>query len=211
MLESPVLKGCPREVVAVVTSRSPLRLVRVWAFVVLIMLQAGCAATPRPASEAAAPAPVELAPAPAPPSEPILNLTELDALEHDLSVSEARLDEEFGREAVASDESEASASEPTEPQKSADSAGSAAVGGSARPRRKPAAEPSDRAANGPESSKLGSRCDLGCRALASMQRAQLKICEIVGPNERCQRATERVQAAVERVRAAGCECRAEDR
>lgn len=203
MLEPPVLKGCLREV----TTRSPQLRRRVWVLVVPLLLQAGCAAAPRPESAAPAPAPE---PAPAPPL-PTLNLTELEALEHDLSESEARLDEELARQATATEFSEPPAAEPAEPQKSADSAGPAQAGGTAPSRPRPAPEAPSRSATGPESGKLGSPCDLGCRALASMQRAQVRICEIVGPNERCQRATERVQAAVERVRAGGCECRPDDR
>lgn len=210
MLEPSVLKGCLREHGRRVTTRSPDRVRRAWAFVVPLLLHAGCAAAPQPAPEAAAPA--LAAPEPEPAPLPTLNLTELEALEHDLSVSEARLDEELARRAAAGEDatesaSELPAAEPAEPQKAADSAGSGQAGGPARPARRPAPKP----ATGAEPGKLGSPCDLGCRALASMQRAQLRICEIVGPNERCQRATERVQAAVERVRAGGCECRAEDR
>ena len=209
MLESSVLKGCSREVM---TRSPPSGGARVWALVVPLVLQAGCAAAPAP--EAAAPPPLspEAEANPEPQPLPTLNLTELESLEHDLSVSEARLDEELARQAATSDGfAEPPAAEPTVPQKSADSAGSGAARGPARPERRPATEPPGRSATDPESVRLGSPCDLGCRALASMQRAQVRICEIAGANERCQRATERVQAAVGRVRSAGCECRADDR
>src|SRR5688500_5109894 len=109
MLEASVLKGCLREV----TTRSPARGRRVWAFVIPLVLQAGCAAAPQPAPEAAAPE--AAAPAPAAPAPlPTLNLTELEALEHDLSVSEVRLDEELARQAASSKGAERPAAQPAE-------------------------------------------------------------------------------------------------
>src|SRR6187401_1324824 len=96
MLEPSVLKGYLREV----TTRSPSPGGwRIRGLVVLLLLPAGCAAAPPPASEAAPRAPVSGAPEPSPQPRPTtLNLTELDALEHDLSVSEARLADELARQ-----------------------------------------------------------------------------------------------------------------
>lgn len=53
----------------------------------------------------------------------------------------------------------------------------------------------------------GAPCDLGCRALKSMQLSASRICELAGKEStRCQLATQRVARAAERVRAAGCQC-----
>src|SRR5690606_17429357 len=53
----------------------------------------------------------------------------------------------------------------------------------------------------------GAPCDLGCRALKSMQISASRICELAGKDSsRCQRASEMVARAAERVRAAGCLC-----
>lgn len=174
-------------------------------------LSAGCASAPPPA---AAP----MAPAPLPSSEPALpqtlNLTELESLEHDLRQSEARLDAELARkrEVIVAD----SMTVPEPPSGSA-GVGASKPADSAGPGAAPAAGPRPEAPPRPNTPKpdtpappgtgdRGSACDLGCRALASMQRAQARICEIAGPGPRCQSALDRVRAAAERVRRAGCEC-----
>src|SRR5690606_31910170 len=151
----------------------------------------GCSARPESPARApeggAPPSP----PAPAVNAPTILDLDELEALEHDLAVSEARLDEQLGRERAAA--------EPAP-----DAAETAAQPPGTKPKAQPpkATAPRDSAetsapARVPSaaSGRLGSPCDLGCRALQSMRRAQERICAITGPVPRCQGAIERVAAA----------------
>jgi len=144
-----------------------------------------------------------------------MNLTELESLEHDLQQSEARLDAELARKrrVIVADSMtvpEAPAgSTAVDTSKPADSAGSGAAGPASGSRAEPPPRPSAPRPESPAPPGTGDRgspCDLGCRALASMQRAQARICEIAGPGPRCQAALDRVRAAVERVRGAGCEC-----
>lgn len=219
-----VLKCSPHEITArkVTTRRGPARgFLRLGVLgLVAGELLVGCASASRRAEEpppAATPAPA-LGAEPALP--PTLNLTELESLEHDLRESEARLDAELARKSEPSSATQAAPAEvegeapASRPQKSADSAGSApgsgsgaAAGAPARRPRAPDANPLPSSSSpDAEAGERGSPCDLGCRALASMHRAQARICEIAGPGPRCQAAIERVEAATERVRTAGCEC-----
>lgn len=221
-----VLKGSPleRTVRRPTHRRRPARALLALGLVGLSFAGAllpGCAGTRHPAAESPA-----VSPAPAlsaePALPPTLNLTELESLEHDLQQSEERLDAELARKNQLANASPPPPPEApvdasrAEPKKSADSVGSGAAvgttsrgaaGAPARGPRAPTPESSPPPA-GPavEAGDRGSPCDLGCRALASMQRAQARICEIAGPGPRCQAAIERVEAAAERVRAAGCEC-----
>ncbi|HEY6726570.1 MAG TPA: hypothetical protein VI197_21190 [Polyangiaceae bacterium] len=177
---------------------------------------AGCARAKRPAEPPAASPTPAISAAPALP--PGLNLTELESLEHDLEQSEQRLDAELARKqrlaSQAPPPEDPAATPGSEPKKSADSVGAGARAGTANsgsagaPERRPRGPtPESRPSPAsPEAGERGSPCDLGCRALASMQRARARICDIAGPGPRCQAATERVVAAGERVRRAGCEC-----
>jgi hypothetical protein len=51
------------------------------------------------------------------------------------------------------------------------------------------------------------RCATACRSLASMKRAEARICELAGENsEKCSWAHARVKDAVDRIQRAGCAC-----
>lgn len=191
--------------------RSGLALALVGAFVAGGWL-GGCArATPPPEQPPAnAPLPGSDADAaqPAAPSP-----TELDSLEQELLRSEERLNAELARQHRL-----AATAPPPAPGAPADSAGSepkksaeSASGDAEAPARRPRGPSEEIAASANAAADDDGRqspCDLGCRALASMQRARARICEIAGPGARCQAAVDRVAAAAERVRAAGCECSA---
>lgn len=124
-------------------------------------------------------------------------LSELDALEHDLATSEARLEAELEKKSAAPTAGE---SPPRASNSAADSAASEVEGSAQR----------EEPASAPARERVGSPCDLSCRALGSMRRAQTKICEIAGSGPRCQRAIDRVQTAAQRVHDAGCECHDEE-
>jgi hypothetical protein len=137
------------------------------------------------------------------------NLTELDALEHDLNVSEQRLSAELERkrtEAVAAGPGLSKAAPAGEAESS-----QAAPNPAPEPARPTTAAPApadevEEAA--PRSSTIGSACDLACRALASMRRSADGICSITGDaDERCTSARSRVQARTTQVAQAGCLCR----
>ncbi|MBN1608168.1 MAG: hypothetical protein JW940_16160 [Polyangiaceae bacterium] len=180
-----------------------------------------------PESPAAEAAPEPAAARPGAPDEATLpyagspgagSLTEMDALEHDLLVSEQNLDAQLARkQRIAL--SEHSAPESTSgrfatPPPSAPTKPSPEP--QARPRsghkasRAPAATPAPTAEPeaGPESPYLvGSPCDIACRALASMRRSAERLCVLAGADHpRCQQASSRVHAAAQRVRQAGCMC-----
>ncbi len=50
-----------------------------------------------------------------------------------------------------------------------------------------------------------SECGAACKALASMERAQVALCQVADPTE-CDRAKERVAKARAKVKSAGCTC-----
>jgi hypothetical protein len=194
-----------------------------------MLFGAGCGRAAEPAS-----APVLDAAPPAPATAPgeTESLTDLDALEHDLTVSEERLNQylasrEQSREtAIALRDEEARGESKAEKPKS-----SAASGGGEYAQPPPAAAPrparkraDDRPADAaeaapaapttapePESEPVGSACDLACRAFGSMQRSADRICSIAGENDqRCRRARERVADANARISSAQCVCQTDE-
>jgi hypothetical protein len=143
-------------------------------------------------------------------------LTELDALEHDLAVSEQRLEAQLGRRQRAladsrrrESESGAEESKKTEPAEPSRAEEAPEVDSDEeKPRGRDEAPqqsvPQEEAAR---TGKVGSPCDMACRALSSMRRSAERICELAGADdERCTRARGRVAAAEERIRRAQCEC-----
>jgi hypothetical protein len=172
-------------------------------------------AAPEPAPEAAA---TDEAAAPYASSPGTGSLTEMDALEHDLLVSEQNLDAQLARKqkialAERSDQESAggrfATPPPAAPSKGAHAARSER---SERPAsRSPASSPAPAAKPeaGPEGHGylVGSPCDIACRALASMRRSAERLCVLAGAEHpRCQQANSRVSAAADRVRQAGCLC-----
>ena len=174
---------------------------------VLALAAPACASTGQIAPEKQAP------PSTPPERKP---LTELEALEHDLLVTERRLDAQLARKrevsfGVATGKEDAPAEQ--------------APTGSPRGGLPPAPPPppADRAFGQPEGGaeekgqherrprdvgEVGSACDVACRALRSMRRSAEKICELAGETStRCARAKSRIARAADRVRDAGCECR----
>jgi hypothetical protein len=171
---------------------------------------------------------LEAAPAAAAPDEAALpyasspgagSWTEMDALEHDLRVSEQNLDAQLARKqqiALAErSEPESTSGRFATPPPSAP--GKAPAGQPARPRGdhnagKPAAAapaPESEPAAAPEGHGylVGSPCDIACRALGSMRRSAERLCALAGGDHpRCQQANIRVSAATDRVRQAGCLC-----
>ena len=147
-------------------------------------------------------------------------LTELDALEHDLSVSEQRLEAQLVRREQAladsrSGEADPDASKKTESpdqsaQEPAEEADKAADEEEKPRPRGEAPQPSAPAPPGDapvRTGKAGTPCDMACRALSSMRRSADRICELAGSaDERCTRARGRVSAAEDRIRRAQCEC-----
>jgi hypothetical protein len=146
-------------------------------------------------------------------------LSEIDALEHDLSVSEQRLESQLVRreraladsrtsesegESDASKKTESSARPPAQkPAEGADEEEKATPRGQAA---QPSAPPAPEEAP-VRSARAGTPCDMACRALSSMRRSADRICALAGSaDERCRRARERVSAAEERIRRAQCEC-----
>lgn len=187
-----------------------------------MLFGAGCGRAAEPAS-----APVlDASPPPSPPAAAEAEaITDLDALEHDLSVSEERLNlylasrEESRETAVAlRDDSESKKAE--KPKSSAPSSGAGYAqpppAAAPRPPRKRAEErPADAAEAAPapatpaepEAEPVGSACDLACRAFGSMQRSADRICAIAGESdERCRRARGRVADASSRISGAQCVC-----
>jgi hypothetical protein len=178
----------------------------------LTLLAGGCAAQTKMQ---------EAAPSPKAPEgvESRRPLTELDALEHDLAVSEQRLEAQLvrrtqaladpssgDRDRDADSSKKTQSAEPPAPREPAETAGQ-----EEKPRpRDEAAEPSSppgRAQAPVRTGKVGSPCDMACRALSSMRRSAERICELAGASdERCTRARGRVSAAEERIRHAQCEC-----
>jgi hypothetical protein len=142
-------------------------------------------------------------------------LTELDALEHDLSISEQRLEAQLVRREQALADSRGRDRELESSKKKAESSAEAPEEESDEA---PAAEEEPRAGapapRAPEldeapakTAKVGSPCDMACRALSSMRRSAERICALAGAaDERCTRARGRVSAAEERIRRAQCEC-----
>lgn len=157
-----------------------------------------------------------MAPPPPPPSaeqksapDSASTMTDLDALEHDLIVSEARLDEQLTRnDAYAKELFEV---QKDAPGKSPSPAGTAtATATPVAPRPPPtSAQPPKRELTRDEQMANGSPCDMACKALASMQRSVDGICRLAGEeHERCRSARDRAQRAAERVAKAGCACMA---
>ena len=156
-------------------------------------------------------------------------LSDLDALEHDLSRNEERLNQylasrEGEQEAIALRDD----SESKQAQKRKGSATSGGAGyaqpppaSAPKPARKRAEErPADAEgaapaspAGGPEAKteSVANACQLACRAFGSMQRSADRICAIAGESdERCRRARERVGAASARISSARCACQDDD-
>jgi hypothetical protein len=145
-------------------------------------------------------------------------LTELDALEHDLAVSEQRLEVQLVRRQRALADLRSGESEDADSSKKTESAvprppeePAGTDGEEEKPRRRTEASqpssPPDPAEAPVRTGKVGSPCDMACRALSSMRRSAERICELAGPSdERCARARSRVSAAEERIRQAHCEC-----
>ena len=143
-------------------------------------------------------------------------LTELDALEHDLAVSEQRLEAQLGRRQRALADSrrresesgveESKKTEPAEPPPAEEP--SEVDSDEEKPRRRDEApQQSLPQAEAARTGKVGSPCDMACRALSSMRRSAERICAIAGAeDQRCSRARGRVAAAEERIRHAACEC-----
>ncbi len=139
---------------------------------------------------------------PASAPEPRQPLTELDALQRDFEVSEARLSAQLQRR---------QAEPPALPQRKDRAATPADVA----PSPKSAPEPRDKDVPAPEAAddapapgSVGSACDLVCRALASMRRSADGICSLTSEqHERCTGARGRVELASRQVAAAGCQCR----
>jgi hypothetical protein len=142
-------------------------------------------------------------------------LTELDALEHDLAVSEQRLETQLVRRQRAladsrrrESESGAEESKKAEPAEPPPAEVPEIESDEEKPRRRDEApRQSSPQAEAARSGKVGSPCDMACRALSSMRRSAERICAIAGAeDQRCSRARGRVAAAEERIRHAGCEC-----
>jgi hypothetical protein len=157
----------------------------------------GCAAN----AATPAQAPIEAVPGPARTSE-TRGLTELDALEHDLEVSEQRLEQHLaaGQPAPADEQVEASGAQPSsaEPPPAPPPPPPGAAGQRAPERKASRAETSTDRGQG--------ACRLSCRALASMRRAAEGICDLAPGNVRCIAAKARVDRGAERVADAGCVC-----
>ena len=155
-------------------------------------------------------------------------LSELDALEHELSLDEERLAgylagrgselraESAGEETVArSDDAEsdlqrAPGREFSHPPAKSKRAQRPADGASGAPAPAAAAPPPPVAAAAEPAPEpgAGSACDLACRALSSMRRSAERICSIAGDGDpRCSRARARVEDAIGRMSRASCACR----
>jgi hypothetical protein len=182
--------------------------VRRRSFVLAFALLAGGCAARAQLQEAAPPAKAAEEP------EGRKPLTELDALEHDLAVSEQRLEAQLVRRQQAlsdsrSREGESDASKKTESAEPPPAEERADEDERPRPRDEtpePSTPPSP-AQTPARSGRVGSPCDMACRALSSMRRSADRICELAGASdERCARARNRVSAAEERIRQAHCEC-----
>jgi hypothetical protein len=161
----------------------------------------GCA---RAAGDARQPAPTEAEPSAAAPGPGQARLSELDALEHDLDLSEQRLAEHLG---------EASPAPPGAEAPSDAASGWEASGAGAEAPAAPAPATSPRPPTKVESrseeqarARADDVCTLSCRALQSMRRAATGICELVPGSLRCASAERRVEAASAKVNRAGCEC-----
>jgi hypothetical protein len=147
-------------------------------------------------------------------------LTDLDALQHDLELSERRLFDELDRQrALASAEPAPEPKPKAGEEPPAPAAAEPARPGKAQSPRKPTStrsppppETRERDTDSdevpaPRAAATGSPCDLACRALASMRRAAGGICAITGPSdERCLAAQERVKASTAEVERARCVC-----
>ncbi len=171
---------------------------RCWKLVAIALLCVSCAR----ASKEASPPPEET-------SAPAQSLSEIDAYEHDLEVSETRLRtvlaERSSQTYAAGKEPRAPMAEPPPPPPAPARPGQAGPAPAQKPETnadmtpEPAAEAS--------APRVGSDCDLACRALASMRRAADGICGITGDSDqRCRNAQERVAEARSRVEGAGCRC-----
>jgi hypothetical protein len=149
-------------------------------------------------------------------------LTDLDALQYDLELSERRLFAELDRQrAFASSQpvpdSKTKAAEEPPPLPPAPPPAEPARPGKAQSPRKPTMAgppPPETRERDPDADEapapraaMGSPCDLACRALASMRRAADGICAITGPSDgRCVAAQERVKVSTAEVERARCVC-----
>ena len=148
--------------------------------------------------------------------EPQPDPTDLDALERDLALQEARLDQALGPRLALRQA-------PAEPSTSVPAAGAPAPppapAETAPASRAPDAYDADdeRLAEGEQgaaeaqSSKdkreEASPCETGCRAVASMRRSAEAICRLSGAaHARCQYAGQRVSEAAQRLEQARCTC-----
>lgn len=129
-------------------------------------------------------------------------LADLDALQRDFDVSEARLSAQLVRRQA---ESPVSQGKREEGAARADAAPFPKAATESRDNDAPAEEAADDArAPGNDSSA----CDLACRALASMRRSADGICSLTSEQHaRCTGARGRVELAARQVAAAGCLCR----
>ena len=165
-----------------------------------------CAARP---SDTVAPASQQQSPGP----------TDLDALERDLALQEARLEQALGPRLALNQA-------PAEP-----AAGAPAAGAAPAPAPPPAPAEAAPASRAPETAddddeqaaegergaeaqsskdkrEEASPCETACRAVASMRRSAEAICRLSGAaHARCQHAEQRVSEAAERVERARCTCR----
>jgi len=139
-------------------------------------------------------------------------LTDLDALEHDLSVSEQRLFASLEQQRAQRAEPPGASTAPAAP-----SGGAAPA--PAQPESPPATEreaPADKqsefsATESAAEPRAGTPCDIACRAFASMRRSAGRICELAGQSdERCARAKQRVEQAQSQIGRAACRCLRQD-
>jgi hypothetical protein len=149
--------------------------------------------------------------------------TDLETLEHELALSERRLNEHLAaREttprARAEEREEVLSSGDEDAPKAAPRDFAHPPAAESAPSKKdstdrrgaaPAPAPAS-AAHGGSQSAAGSACELACRAFGSMRRSADRICSITGDGDaRCTRARARVEEASERISRAECACRDE--
>jgi hypothetical protein len=141
---------------------------------------------------------------PAKSPEPARDLSELDALEHDLVLSERRLLAELERKQVLV--------RATSPELGKSSSAPPPAAEPAPSPAQPIAEAEhadlEQDQESPRTASVGTPCDLACRALASMRRAAEGICSLAGEgDQRCSNARARVEQRRAEVANAGCACR----
>lgn len=137
----------------------------------------------------------------------------MDALEHDLRVSEQNLDSQLARkEKIALAEQQDAdrrfaTPPPSEPKKTAPGTRPSPAPRAAHPASPTPPAEGEAASEGSGPYLVGSPCDMACRALGSMRRSAERLCVLAGTDHpRCQQASTRVATAQERVKQAGCLC-----